>query len=55
MRVSEAFDGSVVAEAQLRLARRPRWGELVLAVPLEQRSAELSAVGEHPGVELDVV
>jgi hypothetical protein len=28
---------------------------LVLAVPLKQRRAEYSPVGEYPGVELDVV
>jgi hypothetical protein len=30
-------------------------GGVIVAVPVEQRSAELSAVGEYPGVELDVV
>jgi hypothetical protein len=55
LRVAEAFDGPVVVEPQLGGAYRPGWGDLVFAVPVDQRRVELSAVGEYPGVELDIV
>jgi hypothetical protein len=53
--VAEPFYRPLVAEAKLCLAHLARRGDLVFALPFDQRVAELSAVGEHPGVELDVV
>ncbi len=55
MGVAQSFDGPGVVEGALGLARCSGWGELVFALPLEQGAAEEAAVGEHPGVDLQVV